>query len=52
MLNKPWYCTLCGKGFCLAAKWSHIGTKQHQKRKLIDELNTKVFTNYIKINND
>lgn len=43
MLNKPWYCTLCGKGH---------QKRQHQKRKLIAEVNTKVFTNYIKINND
>ena len=31
--NKEWYCDVCnnGKNYTLRGKWSHLGTKKHER---------------------
>ena len=33
MKNTPWYCDVCnnGKNYSIRGKWSHIGTKKHER---------------------
>ena len=33
LYNKEWYCDICnnGKNYTLRGKWSHIGTKKHER---------------------
>ena len=33
MKNAPWYCDVCnnGKNYSIRGKWSHIGTKKHER---------------------
>ena len=33
MKNAEWYCDICknGKNYTLRGKWSHLGTKKHER---------------------
>ena len=33
MKNTEWYCDICknGKNYSLRGKWSHLGTKKHER---------------------
>ena len=33
LYNKEWYCDICnnGKNYTLRGKWSHLGTKKHER---------------------
>ena len=33
MKNTEWYCEICknGKNYTLRGKWSHLGTKKHER---------------------
>ena len=33
LYNKDWYCDVCnnGKNYTLRGKWSHLGTKKHER---------------------
>ena len=33
MKNTEWYCDICknGKNYTLRGKWSHLGTKKHER---------------------
>ena len=47
MLNKEWYCDICGKGrnYTLAGKSCHLKTKKHIKN--VHEINMKEVRNEI-----
>ena len=33
LVNTPWYCDVCnnGKNYTMRGKWSHLGTKKHER---------------------
>ena len=39
MLNKPWYCDICKREYCLAGKWSHLKTAKHINNIVKNKIN-------------